>query len=376
MMSRMTNRRVSAAALLCLGLAACSAASPDPAVMAAAELPVMQLDEASAVRAAEAAARAVAAVDSRRFELAEDIARDVLSWAPRQPRARAVLGLCLLQRASAVSPPDLQLQNTGEGETLRASRLAPTDLVVGRLRAQFLARVEHLSAAAAAAEAVLVQNQRSDDADYVALLALCGEWRYELGEERLARPHLQALTDLRPSDAAAHFRLGICMLRTADNAVDAAAAAKAFARSLELAPGDEDAMLSIGKAHARGAELASGAEREAALEAAAKVFGEAAARFPESAEAAFCEGVALEQLGRSAAAAAGYETALQRDPSHLGAMLDLAQLRLQDPATAAAARELLQRALNRAGADRKALTPPERARIEAFLRPPAAAAGR
>lgn len=367
MMPSTTRSSGLAAVLLGAALAACSAASPDPAAMAADELPVLQLDEASAQRAADAAARAVAAVDGGRFGLAEDIASGVLQSAPRQPRARAVLGLCLLQRARAVSPPDLRLMNTGEGETLRAAMLAPTDLVVGRLRASFLAATGHLSAAAAAAESVLTQNQPGDSPDYVALLARCAEWRYELGEEHLALPHLEALTELRPADAVAQYRLGICLLRTAQTAAEATAAAEAFARSGQLAPADEEAHLSVGKAHVRAAELGSGADRDRELEAALASFRATAAQFATSAEPSFCVGLVLDQLRRQAEAAAAYEAALQRDPAHVGALLDLAQLRLRDPATAAAGRELLRRALA-APAGGGALTPGERGRIEDFLR--------
>lgn len=358
----MPGCRSATAALLAL-LAACRAASPDPEALAAAALPELQLDAAATAAAAEAADRAVAALDARRLELAEELARDVLARAPRQPRARAVLGLCLLRRAQTVTPADLHLQNTADGETLRASRLAPSDLVVGRLRAQFLAAVEHLAAAAATGEAVLAQNQPDAGDDYVALLACCAEWRYELGEERLARRHLEPLTELRPDNATAWFRLGYCWLREADAVGGARAAVRAFARCAELAPGDEDVLLAAGKARLRAAGLGDAA----ALPAAAETFAAAQQQFPQSAEAAFCHGVVLQRLQQKDAAAAAFEQALQRDPEHLGALLDLAALRLAEPATAAAGRALLRRALAAGSTGRQPLSPRERQQIEAAL---------
>ena len=340
--------------------------------MAAVELPQLQLDAAARARADAAADPAAAALDARHYELAEQQARDILDQAPRQARARAVLGLCLQQRASLVTPPDLRLQNTGEGEVLLAAKLAPADPVVGRLHVQFLLRVGHASAAAVAGEAVLAQLPRGDDVDYVALLALCGECRYELGEERLARPHLLALVDLRPDDAIASFRLGICLLRTAADEATVARqigraqdAAAAFQRASALAPGDEDAALAVGRAYARAAEFDGGNGRDQALTLATTAFAAAAAKFTDSAEACFCQGVALQGRDLHEAAAQAFEEALRRDPDHLGALLDLALLRAAEPAVAQA---LLRRALALGDRGPQRLTAAERARIETFLR--------
>src|SRR5690606_20292251 len=101
-----------------------------------------------------------------------------------------------------------------------------------------------------------------------ALLGTAGTYRYELGEERAARPHLEAYVALRPDDSAAHFRLGASLLSIANTPLgspppyaiaqaEAEAAAAAFARCYELAPGDEDAALSVVTAWLRAAELAA-----------------------------------------------------------------------------------------------------------------------
>jgi tetratricopeptide (TPR) repeat protein len=204
------------------------------------------------------------------------------------------------------------------------------------------------------------------------LLALCGECRFELGEERLARPHLRALVELRPDDAIANFRLGICLLRTAADgetvgkqvarALDAAAT---FQRASALAPGDVDAALAVGRAYARAAEFDAGDGRDQALAQAATAFATAAAKFADSAEACFCQGVALQGRGQVDAAALAFAEALRRDPDHLGALLDLAALRAAEPA---AAKSLLRRALALGDRGPQRLSDAERARIETFLR--------
>jgi tetratricopeptide (TPR) repeat protein len=300
----------------------------------------------------ELAATAIADLDARRYESAEDTARTALALDPACPRARAALGLALANRGALVDPMPLHLQNQADGETLWAARRDPTDPVVVRLRARFLALVGHYSAAAEVAEAWLSTARFPLDGDGVALLALAAEWRYELGEERAALRHLRPLVEVRPDDAIAHFRLGSCRLRTATMAAEAIAAVPAFARCAELAPGDADAHRSVGCAQARAAELARQAEGDVAarehLQAAAGTFTAVAALFPEDAETCFQLGVVREALGDAAAAATAYERALARSADHLGALLNLAALRLAGSAEAAAVaagRQLLQRAL-------------------------------
>lgn len=254
------------------------------------------------------------------------------------------------------------------------------------MQAVFLAEAGHLSAAAAAAEAALARCGDAPAADKAALLGVAGTYRYELGEERAALPHLRAYTGLRPDDAAAQFRLGASLLVVAEtpqgspppyaaSQARAEEAAAAFQRCADLAPGDEDAWCSVANAKLRAAALArlrrdaDGAARAAeadALEqqALAHLRG-VADRFQASAEARFRLGVVAAQLGELQLAEASYRAALERDATHAGSAINLAGLlaaRGQDEE----ARRLLRQLL-RADAPGAEVSPGERRRIEAWL---------
>lgn len=312
---------------------------------------------------------ALQALAQRRHGEAERAANAVLALDPRSARGRAVLGNALRVRAAASDPPDLDLVQRGDGETLTAVRLAPLDPVVAGLRAQFLGDVGHLSAAAAAAEDCLMRLPAGADPDRLDLLDLAGQFAYELGEELRALPHLRALAVHRVDDAALHFRLGACLLRTAVDAATAADAATAFARGAELAPGDDDVHLAVVAAHFRAAELArqSGDDQRAQeqLGLAATAARAVAARFERSAEAAFRVGAVAEAQQDLTAARANYDEALRRDAEHLGSLLNLASLCAATPETGARARELWRRALA-VDERRGGLSAAERARVSAL----------
>lgn len=366
---------------------ACAGVPPSPEQIAAGEPPAVVLTEAQRQRVADLEQQALRQVELGRFELAADAAGDALVLDPRAARARAVAGFARFERSRARGEADLHVEQRADGETLLALRLAPDDPVVGRLRGMFLAGTGHLSAAAAVAESVLTQAPQGDSR--TDLLALAARWRYELGEERLAMVHLHELVPLRPDDAVAWFRLGVCLLRRAAVAHDAAArlqarddalaAERAFVRCVELVPGDLDAHDAAGMALVAAADLERQLGDDAAvvarLQAAAARFADAAARFPAAAEPCFRLGVVAEEQQRPEAALAAYALALQRDPDHLGALLNQAGLLLADPADPVAvgrAHELLRRAL--AVADRPGgLSSAERARITALLAAPASA---
>lgn len=365
--------------LLCLSLfAACRGVSPDPAALAARPLPDVTLTEAQRAVVATHARAATDALAAWDFALAEASAEAALAIDPRTARARAVLGLCLQHRAGQRQPTDLALQNEGDGETLRAVALAPADPLVGRLRAEFLARSGHLSAAALAAEEAL-QRSRPPSADAVPdpertlLVAQAADHRFELGEERLARPHLRELVQLRPDDAEAWFRLGHCRL-VGDDVATVAGAAGAFQRCAELRPDDRVAARAVGTSHLRAAELAErlgqGPARTEQLTLAAAAFAAAADRFPDDADAVFGLGVVREAQGDAAAAQVAYGRGLEQDPDHVGCLLNQAALLAADtanPASRGGARLLLDRVLALADAGKADLTRRERERIQAWV---------
>ncbi|MCA8948748.1 MAG: tetratricopeptide repeat protein [Planctomycetes bacterium] len=370
-------------ACILLALAACAGVSPRPADADVDSLPRRDLTGAEAVRVDDLLRACVDDIDHRRFDDAETHAEAALALDPRAARALAVTGLVGLQRANATDPPDLERRNAAETATVLAERLAPDDAVVAWLRARFLADTGHLSAAAAAAEDGLARTTAAAPDDRSRLFDLAGTYRYELGEERLALPWLQAFvgTPRGAESTAAHFRIGSSLLRQAmlpmgprkrqDSVAQSQAeqAARAFQRCWDLAPGDDDAALAIGASLLRAAELAGKqgerADRERLLGEAAASFAQVAERFPRVAEAMFRIGVVAEERGETAAAVAAYDGALARDPDHLGALLNLAALRTA-AGDDAGADELLRRVLATDGR-RGGLSGDERRRIAARL---------
>jgi Flp pilus assembly protein TadD len=372
--------RSSVPCAVALALVACSSVPPRPAAADATGLPQRPVDAASAARRDELTRTATAALLERRYAEAERDAMAALQIDPRAPRALAVRGMAVLQRARRSDPPDLPLAEAGETDAVLAVQLAPDDAFVGWLHAALLAETGHLSAAAAAADAALERCAAAPPAERAALLGIAGTYHYELGEERAALPLLQAYTGLRPGDASAHYRIGACLLRIAAVPTgprgplvaqqQAEAAAVAFDRSAQLAPQDLEAALAIGTAWLRAAELAAERKDDATRDrhhaAAVQLFQRLAGEWPQVAEPSFRLGLGAEAAGDRQAARAAYTAALERDAEHLGALLNLAALALADGDQASAA-GLLQRALD-LPPERSDLREAERKRIAERLR--------
>lgn len=385
---------------LLLLTAGCAGVSPDPDTADASTLAVREIPAEDRGRLAAAVERAMQSVVLRRFDDARTAAEEALAIDPRSARARAILGMVRLQAASLADPPDLIAANEGEFELRLARQLAPDDTFVGWMSAVFLAERGHTSAAAEAAEQALARAAQAPPSERAALLGIAGTYRYELGEERAALPHLQAYVALRPDDATAHFRLGSSLLRIA--AVpqgiestryqvaqrDAEGAAKAFARCAELSPGDEDAALAVATALWRAAELAkahAGVAATDALRTAAAAGDQhrqdaeaqlraVAARFPASAEPWFRLGVMAEARAANDEARAAYAEALRREPRHVPGMLNLAAL-LDASGDPAAATALLQQVLV-VDSTRPSLTAKERKQLRSRVDAPTGQAPR
>lgn len=370
-------------------LSACAGVAPDPDTVSIESLPVVQLDDEALAKCDEFEKAAIDAVVRRRYAEAEAIAARVLATNPRSARARAVLGMVELQAAAKQDPIEWFGMRRGEAQLALARQLAPADAFVGWMHAVFLAESGHMSAAAKAAEDALDRCKEAPAAEKAALLGIAGTYRYELGEERAALPHLRAYASLRPDDATAQFRLGASLLSIARTPqgvpvpyqlaqTDAEQAARAFERCVELAPGDEDAALSIATATLRAAELArlkptrDGAARDkeaAALEQKAiDHLRSVADRFPDSAEVRFRLGIVATQLKQPELAQASYLAALEREPSHAGSLMNLAALAVEK-GELDQARSLLRRLLD-ADAARGELSRDERQRIERWLAQP------
>jgi Flp pilus assembly protein TadD len=252
------------------------------------------------------------------------------------------------------------------------------------MHAVFLAESGHMSAAAAAAEEALVRSVDAPPSERAALLGTAGTYRFELGEERAARPHLEAYVRLRPDDSAAQFRLGSSLLSIAKTPqgspppysvaqAEAEAAAVAFARCFQLAPGDEDAALAVATAWIRAAELADlqgkqpkQAERDALYEKAVTYLQKLAVQFPANAEVYFRLGVLASTQQQPKVAHVAYLAALDRNRNHLGSLLNLASLMIAD-GDVEPAKSLLLRVIAVAGGSGD-LTSKERDRIVRWLR--------
>ena len=343
-----------------LVLAACSAPSVDPEEMASQLPPERQLDETTTGTLEDLTRDALRLLNEGHFPEAEAEARRALGLQPRQARPRAVLGTCLMYRAQEDEPPDLRLWRQAEGELLSATRTDPDDPVVAVLYGQFLVQDGHLTAAAQVAETALARNPGDLPA-----LRLAAQTRYELGEERLARPHLVQLAEV-DSDPQIRYRLAWCVLRLADGELEERVpllleAADAFAVYRAMEPGDMEGYLAEGRALVRAAEETEDSDqRSARSERAVVVYDLAVDRFPDRAAPRFGRAVCLELLGRTEAATEAYEQTLERDPRHVGALLNLAA-----QYAAAGEREPAETLYRRAL--REDLTSEERAQVLEYL---------
>jgi tetratricopeptide (TPR) repeat protein len=359
---------------------ACSTVAPDPATASAESLPVVELSEAQLAKCENWEAQATDAVMRRQYAKAEQLADRVLAENPRSGVARAVLGMVKLQRAAEQQPTDWFDLRAGEYELQLALQLAPASAFVGWMHAVFLAESGHMSAAAQAAEDALDRSKDAPESERAALLGIAGRYRYELGEERAALPHLQAYVVLRPDDSAAQFRLGSSLLSISSTPQgspvpyqraqsEAVAAATAFAHCYELAPGDEDAALSIAAAWLRAGEVAEKrkkiAERDTLYERAVGHLEIVAEKFPRSAEVHFRLGVMASLRQETAVAQAAYVAALERDPNHAGSLMNLAAC-LEAQGDNDGAAELLNRLLA-LPASESMLKRGERSRIDRWM---------
>ncbi len=391
MLARLTQR-----SLLLIALVGCGV-SPRPERADVSTLPQRQLDAEETKELAVLVERAIAAVSVLDYEVAEAAAEEALAIDPRSARARAVLAIVTLKAATATEPSDAQAMLGGELQMRLAKLLSPDDPFVGWMHAVFLAESGHLSAAAAAAEEALPRSVDAPAAARLALLRIAGSYRYELGEERAAVPHLQEYVRLRPDDPVARYHLGGALLRLAVAPQggtrasvlvaqrQAEEAARAFTRCLELMPADAEVAAAVVTAHLRAADLASErlgqipdspdrieeqnrlvAERDGNRQAADAALRQALERFPEAASVQFQAGVVAEAAADGALARSCYERAITMDPGHVPSLLNLADLLVRSGERSAAA-GLLRQALD-APASRRELTSTERKRIEDWLR--------
>src|SRR5688572_15005496 len=181
-------------------LAACSSVAVRPDAVRATDLPERELAEDDARRAARWQDQAIDAVLTRQYAAAQERALAALDVDPRAARARAVLGMTRLQLAVATESElaDHRELQSAEAQMELARQLAPDDPFVGWLHAVFLAESGHMSAAADTAEGALARATTAGEQERAALLGAAGTYRYELGEERAAIPHLRAYVALRP----------------------------------------------------------------------------------------------------------------------------------------------------------------------------------
>lgn len=390
--------RVPTTILLLVLAVACAGVSPRPDSAEASALPVVELDAEAAATRDRLVEAATEAVIRRRYDEADELASRALDLDPRAARAHAVAAMVKLARAGRQDPPDLRGSNTGEHQVALAVQLAPTDAFVGWMQAAFLAEAGHMSAAAEAAEAALERCRELPANERAALLGIAGTYRYELGEERAALPHLQAYLALRPDDATFLFRLGDSLLHRAavpqgipptswrQAQRDAEAAARAFRRCAELLPGDEDAAIAVGTALLRAAELAderikkgsagddkAAAERDENRIAAEQQFQAVAERFPASPLPLAELAQALAGRGARDGARATFARALTRDGNHVASLLGLAKLEA-DAGELPAAIERMRRLLELDAAAEAGLSETERDRIRKWLAAAAAPA--
>lgn len=346
---------------VCLG-AGCSSASIDPRAYAA-DLPApATLDAAARTQANQVADAAFAAAQAGRFPSARENADAALALDPGLARAVAALGLASMHEAQADTPPDLVAWRRAEGQLRRAQALAPDDAEVALALARFYLADGHGRAALDVLVPLLVTQPQHQDA-----LRLAGLVAYEAGEERRARGYLARLNGLAPNDAQTLYRLANCEATVAERAPDDTAKKTAwlhvvelFAHYRALAPDDSQGYLGQAQAQMRVWQLGGKSEDDAPLQAALALYRTAQDLDAVAPEACYGEGFVREEMGDIDGAEAAYRRALERQPTHVDSLLNLAAL-LATKGELEGARALWQTSL-RAG-----LTPSERRKVQALL---------
>ncbi|MEM7199855.1 MAG: tetratricopeptide repeat protein [Planctomycetota bacterium] len=290
---------------------------------------------------------------------ARQVAETALALDPRSARAHAVLGRCLMEEAAAQQPPELADWRRAEGELRLAARLAPDDVEIAILLGEFLQADGHLAAATEVLASALDREP-----DHVGCLAAAARLHFELAEERAALPLLRRLRQLRPDDRESLLRLAHCELALArterrlpgggPNAVAglerAAAAFSAYRRAVP-----EDAAGWVGEGFARlTLWREAGADPSAAdLAEVEALFEGASDRWSSSPEPEFNLGVVRELRNDAPGARDAYGRALERDPEHLPALLNLAAS-LADAGRETEAEDFARRALALSPSDSEA----------------------
>ena len=322
------------------GLAACQGVSPRPEQMAANLPPARQLDQRQLDQVAGHTTTALSLLGANDLDGALREADAALSLDPRAARARAVRARCQMAQAQADDPPTLAMWRRAEGELLIAERLAPTDIEVGLLHAEFLEADGHLTAAAERLDGLLAYYPEDPRCWREA-----GRLRFELGEERAAAPKLERLLVLDPDDHVSLYRLAECRRRLAPTdarELDEAeaklalydAASNTFARYREAVP--DDVAGYMGEGFSRFEAWRIKPDDGAGLAVVGALFTRASEVAPDLPAPMFNLGVVKEAAADSDGARAAYEAALSVDPQHLPSLLNLAaNLQAAGPAAAA-----------------------------------------
>jgi tetratricopeptide (TPR) repeat protein len=251
------------------------------------------------------------------------------------------------------SPPDLRLMQRAEGELLLARRLDPEDPEITLLHAQFLEADGHIGLAAELLNEVLDR-----DPEHIQGLRAASRLRFELGEERRALPLLQRLLDLEEGDVDALYRLAHCQFEIAeavagDEELRGAArqeflrAAGTFREYQARVPSESLGELGEAQCRFRAAQLLAGDVAATALaefEGVVELLRRGAARAPNSPIPEHNVGAVFVELGRLPEARQAFERALERSPSHVPTLIDLASL-LDSLGETESAKDLARRAL-------------------------------
>jgi len=318
---------------------------------------------------------ALRALRDGKLEEALDRAEQVLRSNPRAGLARAIRGRVLAARATRSNPSDLPVMERAEGEILLALKVDPRNPEIQLLHSEFLELDGQVTLAATVLDGLLESRP-----GHVGALRAASRLRFELGQERVARPLLIRLLEATPKDAAAVFRLAHCRVRLAEavargdtpsrlkNPKEAArksylGAAQTFRDYQALRDRDVDGYL--GEVHALflAAQLlpvASASKSATEIQHALSILDRAEAVDAKAPGTAHSRGAILEHLGRHAEARNAYEAAIARDDKFLPSILNMAQL-LDATGDKKTARVYCQRALE------LGVSSSERRRLQLYL---------
>jgi tetratricopeptide (TPR) repeat protein len=312
----------------------CGTAPPTPESRASLLPQVRVVTAEDTARVRELRVAAAAALERRDLDEALALVEQAMSFDRADARTHTVRGFIRMTQAKAEQPPVLEHWESAEADFLLGTRLDPQDPEVFFGLGSFYRDDGHVEAALLAFRKALEL-----DPNHRRTLLAAGKLLHLHRRESEALPLLQRLLAFPEQDPDALYRLGQCLLdrgRSDD-------ARRIFQRYRALMPRDAEGPLAEASALWRSLGEAKAAPPAQAEEVLA-LLAAAAALAPGDPRPPFNSATFLEDRGERGQAVALYRRALELDPDHVPALLNLGRM-LAAGGEEDEARRLLERAL-------------------------------